>query len=811
LSRQTPIFSSDPPPPPLPHSQFRKGEGVAPEGSAVPPDAPRGPDPGFPQISGYDIIDRVGRGAMGVVYEAIQQSTGRRVAVKILQGSGAGGAARRFEREVDLMSRLSHPGIVSVIDSGLHKDEFYFVMEFVDGVTLDEYAPPGRHAVPDTVRLVAEVAEAVDYAHQRGVLHRDLKPSNVLVDERRHARLVDFGLGRAIDSSSGVLGAAAFASVSQPGQMVGTLAFMAPEQAMARMEQVGLRSDVYALGAILYYLLTGSLASDISGPLHRVVKGIAEIDPVTPSVHRRGLGRDLDAVVLKALEKSPQKRYATAGELAADLRRVIAGEAVTARRVGALVRGARWLRRRPAVAIPALLLIVLGITFAGVLRSQQLDAAKARRELGSIMGQAWEVLARQVSPGKALANEAVAARLTALADAVWTNVAPAEPQEAAQDLQRIGQALVELRQPEAAISVLERARDLSIRTVGPDHALTARALHSLASATFNAGRASEGRDLYLQALKVRQKGSNPLETAETLQYLGVVYRRLNEFESAEECTMRALTMRLRELAARGTGRPEVDADVRDMLINLGTLDLERAKFDQAELDYQTALAVFDAGAGAGVDLDRGRILHSLGVATLRRAQRDADLGQSVADRYALARERLAEARRLKWRAYRGDSPDVADTITAQSEVEQCAGNLDEALRFAEEAVAIRLRTQGETHSSTADALMTLARVRLARGELPGAQDAAERCIAIREQSRTAPSGELFLAEARGELGAILIAQGCPELGRPMLEAALDRSFRERGPDDRRTLLTLHRLMRGARPDAPGVPPASPTH
>lgn len=366
-------------------------------GSATAPDPPRPSTPAgpLPQLDGYEIIECVGRGGMGVVYEGYQLSTGRRVAIKFMHdfGRNAEAARRRFEREVDLVARLSHPNIVSLLDSGVNSGRYYYVMEYVEGRPLDQWfldagagrrahptgpgAPVGRaerrpgapHGLPATIadllRIFCKVCDAVEFAHQRGVLHRDLKPSNVLVDERGEPRLLDFGLAKAIDPQSGEW---RDLTLSEPGQLIGTLGYMSPEQARGDVKQISVRSDVYSLGALLYELLTGRLPCPLDGPVSQVLERIVEHDPPALSRFLPTCPKDLNAIVLMALAKEPSRRYATVGELATEIRRHLADEPVVARPPSRGDRLLRWIRRNRAVTAVGgaalLILLVVGVTAA---------------------------------------------------------------------------------------------------------------------------------------------------------------------------------------------------------------------------------------------------------------------------------------------------------------------------------------------------------------------------------------------------------------------------------------------------------------
>ncbi|MGQ0626997.1 MAG: serine/threonine-protein kinase, partial [Phycisphaerales bacterium] len=314
------------------------GSGTAPSGGGGGSDELDG----LPPLPGYDLIVKIGQGGMGEVFEAQQHSTGRRVAVKVLSGGRSPVMRERFEREIELAARLHHPAIVAVIDAGHVRAGqavvlSYYVMEFIEGSSLDLALSPGlcdeRRAIP----LLAAVADAVDYAHQRGVLHRDLKPSNILVDARGMPHVLDFGLAKAIREPHDGPGSRS-QTISQPGQLLGTLGYMPPEQAHGRNHEISVRSDVYALGAIAYQILTGRLPMETVGPLAEVLERLERADPVPPSTLRPSIGRDADAVLLRALEKAPRNRYATAADFAEDLRRLATGEPVSARTIGGFER-----------------------------------------------------------------------------------------------------------------------------------------------------------------------------------------------------------------------------------------------------------------------------------------------------------------------------------------------------------------------------------------------------------------------------------------------------------------------------------------
>ncbi len=298
----------------------------------------------------YEIVREVARGGMGIVYEARQTSLNRPVALKmILSGALAGEEdVRRFRREAEAAAGLDHPGIVPIFEVGEHQNQHYFSMAFIEGPSLaHEVAagplPPGRAA-----EIVWRIAEAVQFAHDRGVIHRDLKPANVLIDARGRPRVTDFGLAKTVRQDSGL---------TATGQVMGTPSFMPPEQAAGK--PVGPPADVYSLGAILYQLLTGRPPFHAAGPMETLLQ-VMEREAVPPRQLNPSVPKDLETVALKCLEKIPTRRYASARSLADDLARWIEGRPVLARPVGRMGRAVRWCRRNPAMA-------ALGATAASLL------------------------------------------------------------------------------------------------------------------------------------------------------------------------------------------------------------------------------------------------------------------------------------------------------------------------------------------------------------------------------------------------------------------------------------------------------------
>jgi len=332
-----------------------------------------------PILSGaYRILRTLGEGGMGVVFEAEQTSPRRRVALKAIRpGFASAKMLRRFQNEVQALARLAHPGIAQIYEAGLAEesspDRAYFAMELVDGRPLVRFATEMQLSFSDRLRLILKVCDAVQHAHQRGVIHRDLKPANILVTREGQPKVVDFGIARAT----------ADVELEQPatatlvGQVIGTPSYMSPEQ--MRGEDVDTRTDVFALGVIAYEMLAGRLPLEVAHlPLTQAIKAVCEVNPPPLSAHRRELKGDIEVVVAKAMAKEPQRRYLSVGQFADDLRSVLSGEAVLARRDSALYLLRKSVKRHRTLASVAIIILISLVAFsiyAGVTAGTQRELA----------------------------------------------------------------------------------------------------------------------------------------------------------------------------------------------------------------------------------------------------------------------------------------------------------------------------------------------------------------------------------------------------------------------------------------------------
>ncbi len=328
----------------------------------------------------YEVLSEIARGGMGVVYRARQTKLNRVVAVKmILQGQLASkDDIQRFYSEAEAAARLEHSGIVPVFEVGEIDDQHYFSMGYVDGESLADLARRGPLPPREAAELLRDVADAIEYAHQNGVVHRDLKPGNILLTQDGQPRVTDFGLAKTIEGDSGL---------TASGQILGTPGYMPPEQAAGRIHDVGPLSDVYSLGAVLYCLLTGRPPFQ-SARVMETLKQVVEAPPVSPRLLNPSVDRDLETIVLKCLEKDSAHRLASAAELRDELQRYLNGEPIRSRRVGVATRVWRWCRRKPlAAALVATVFILSGAVALTV------ELAKSAAQTHPVRDGTWRVRA----------------------------------------------------------------------------------------------------------------------------------------------------------------------------------------------------------------------------------------------------------------------------------------------------------------------------------------------------------------------------------------------------------------------------------
>jgi len=502
-----------------------------------------GPAPKGRIFGRYELLETVGQGGMGVVYRARQIDLDRVVALKVLrEGEGATEEqVRRFHREAESAARLQHPSIVAIHEVGVEEGVHFFSMDYIEGYTLHQRLAGGeRLPFEEGARLVAELARALDYAHRKGVVHRDLKPGNVIIDGEGAAHITDFGLAKVVGQE---------ALLTASGVAIGTPLYMSPEQARGDLRAIDGRSDIFSLGTILYQLLTNELpftAQSHVGIYNRIIYD----EPVPPRRLEPAISRDLETICLKALEKRPERRYASGVDLAQDLERAAAGEPILARRAGPLERLGRAARRQRVVVASlasalAVLVAALAVSWWTGRRAEQDEIRRAEE-----------------------ARRAEAAALLAEVEAAAAGGRPAE--------------------------VVDRADRLLARF--PTSAGAARARLLAGDALLALGRVPEAVTAFARAYR---QAADEAARARALVSLGEAFARQGERDRALACHARTL--------ARFAGRDEARrADLGAGLIFAETDDLEAARrhLERAATALALRAAEREAAAAALAWVDR---------------------------------------------------------------------------------------------------------------------------------------------------------------------------------------------------------------
>lgn len=709
---------------------------------------------GLPIIEGYNTLRRAGKGGMGEVFEAIQFATGRRVAIKLLPEAALINelARQRFAREVEVIARLSHPGIVPILDSGVRKGLYFYVMDFVEGESLDQVLPPGKCDHRQAIEMMIAISESVDYAHQRGVLHRDLKPSNVIVDKQGKPHLLDFGLAKQTGepSSAALTPQQLNITIAGAGQLLGTVAFMSPEQAAGNADQSSVRSDVYSLGVMGYLLLTGKLPISMNGSLREVLTWIAEKEPTAPSKFVPTFGRDIDAIFLKCLEKQPDNRYATAGDFAADLRRYLSDEPILARPVSTSERAVRWVRRNKTlsatIAAAATTLAIVSGTLVSQIISQR-DRANAYAE-------------------KTLEKNA---ELTASLQAMTDVLSPVEMKDKGEfsvlemlnlATKRLNGAPLESKRTEAAVREnlatvyqrlgryegarenFERAFDLRKELVKEDTTLRpqlASTMHALAATMWWQRDYQRAEPLYVEALRIRQElfpGDN-VDVSTSKMHLSACLLNMNQLAEARDLSREALAMRKKLFG------PKHEL-VAQAINSVAKCESELENYASAEQLYQQAFDMI-------VEL-KGRN-HGGSAATAQ------NLAQCYSDegKFENARERFQQALDIRKSMFKNGHPLIANTLVGLSRAEIALGESQNALLHASEAIAMYRDLKYEGEVDLADANAVHGEALIATGNIEQGLQVLNNAVQDLQQANNPPKFQI--ATLRASLGEALAKAG----------------------------------------------------
>jgi tetratricopeptide (TPR) repeat protein len=783
------------------------------------------PDPRT--IGRYRILDILGEGGMGVVYLAEQDQPHRRVALKVVRSDHASSTiARRFERESEVLGRLQHPGIAQIYEAGteVRGDAVipYFAMELVVGVPITEYAHAHCPTTRERLALFAKVCDAVDYAHQRGVIHRDLKPANILVDATGQPKILDFGIARITDAD---VQATQQTSV---GEIVGTLQYMSPEQVSADPLEIDTRTDVYALGVMFYELASNRLPYDLSRRvMHDAMRVILLEDPAPLGSVDRHLRGDVETIASKALDKDKTRRYGSARELATDIRRYLANEPILARAPSAAYQLRKFAHRNRALVAgvtAAVLALAAGTVVSTVLA---LRARRAERLAVAHQAQAEEQTARAravsafledmlqsadpgVAQGRTLTVHDVVDQAARRAN---TSVLARAPTVRADVAFTIGSVYTSLGDYGTALGFLDTARALYQRTPGVDPA-------QIAQVDLEIGMTREGQgDLkgsldelqHAYAFDLERLPPDADETVVTEGRLAYSVYAAGQEDSAVRLLRDALVRARRH-------HPEPDSVVADALLRLGEI-----------LDYTDVPVAAESLSRQAADIigrTEGRY-HPDAIRALRdqahalnRMHRDGEaevisrrvldltrtvygddavdaanayerLGQVLADenKPAEAEPLLRKALAIRIERLGPQHHDVQLVRTTLARLLQDEHRYDEAQQLFEQALTVRRAQFGPNHPAVASSIDDLGDLAEARGALSQAERDYRAALAIWHAAHIATEE---LAE-QNSIGMVLLKEGDLEEARAMLSEVLAAQRTMYGDTANRVIGTLGRL------------------
>ena len=709
------------------------------------------------RVGPFRIVGVLGRGGMGVVFEAEQQTPQRRIAVKRLQpGLLSPSLLARLRYEAELLGRLQHPGIAQVLAAGTEDTpegpQPWIAMELVRGLAVDRYANEHELSLPQRLELVARIADAVHHAHQRGIIHRDLKPANVVVSESGDPKVLDFGVARGE-------GAAARATlVTQPGLVVGTLSTMSPEQAAAEPD-VDARTDVYALGAIAYELLSGRPPLELDGrPVLQALAAIAGEHPPRLSSLSRSLKGDVETVVAKALEKERERRYTSAAAFAEDLRRVVRWEPVEAHPPSTMYLLSKLVRRQKALTAALLCalmgLLAFAIQSGAAARSSAAAALSARqaREEAETAAAIDSFLVRDLleSPDpRLLGRDVLVVDVLRRAAEGIEEAFPERPHVHAGVRLSLGRSFLALGELQQGTALCREAREWFAAHEGPRGVRTLEAEAVLIEALIAGGMTAEDFELASGSLAAQREvlGPDHETTLTTATNVASLHYQQGEYAAAEALYLDVIERRQRTLGAAASAT----LLARE---NLSTTLTAQGRFDEALALRRDCLAL--------------RIEHhgerhpSTVLARLFLTQ--AELGQGRLDEPVATLQASLDEMVAAW------GPDHEHTATARDGLAyalESAGRAEEALALREEIAVARLAAYGPHHERTVEAQVMLASALLQRGRIA---DAARITDASSEQW-SAVKDPILLGLALLTCGETQFAAGEREQARASLERA----------------------------------------
>jgi len=735
------------------------------------------------EITGYELHEEIHRGGQGIVFAATQLSTTQPVAIKVLlHGLLSTERQRlRFEREVDLAARIQHPNVVRIIDRGLTEDGHgYFVMERVDGQSLDRYLGSMDLSIEQRLALFSQICEGVRAAHQRGVLHRDLKPGNILIDAHNAVKVLDFGLAKSeLDEPADELRTVA-------GEFMGTLAYAAPEQLRGNPDRIDARADVYALGVILYEMLTGELPHDVSGPIDSAIRAVLEHDAPRLSSGTRKIDPDLETIVLHAVEKLPDQRYPTVDAMLVDVQRHLAHLPILARPPGPVQIARKFVRRhRAGVAIASVAgvacVVIAAVLIAGIVRTNRaLRIAEQRRivaeiELAkqqSVTGFFRELLG-EVDPGLSGPDMRVSELLDIAGERITESFVDF-PVLRAELQSTVGETYTRLGVYEQAERQLTQAVD-AFRSQSDEHPeQLANALSVLAHVQSSTQRFGEAMGSVDEAEslfeKIQPSTGATLLRAQLAHQRGIVLHDQGEFQASMEHYKRAISL------IEDDDSDSARRVVAQSLIGLG-VDAKRLEM------FEESLAYYDR-AERMLREKRPRNHPDTLAVQGNRAEILADLGRF--EESAQIQRDLLERRR---EVFGADSERVGITMNNLADVLKQLGQSEKAAALQEQAIEIFRVNPGDPSLRLAIALHNAGALRITQGDPSAALvllvESVEQSTGLLPDSHWIPASfRLKLAECYAMLDRSEDARAEVLIARPVLVEALGETHSRVAQADR---------------------------
>jgi serine/threonine protein kinase/Tfp pilus assembly protein PilF len=698
----------------------------------------------------YKLLEELGSGGMGVVYSAEQmEPVRRRVALKLIKlGMDTREVVARFETERQALAVMDHPNIAKVFDAGATESgRPYFVMELVRGIPITDYCDRHKLSTQDRLKLFIGVCQAVQHAHQKGVIHRDLKPSNILVvirDDRPVPKIIDFGIAKAVDHrlSQRTL-------FTEQGQLIGTPEYMSPEQAEMSGLDVDTRTDIYSLGVILYELLAGALpigAKELrSAGFAELQRIIRETEPPAASTRlstlknaqvdiaaKRGtdpgslirlLRGDLDWITMKAMAKDRTHRYSTASELAAEIERYLRHEPILAGPPGSVYRIRKYIRRHKlGVAAAALVMLAILVGTAGIaiglLRAVRAEkkaveeAATAKRVSDFLVD-----LFKVSDPSEAKGNTVTAREILDRGAKKVEEELAGQPPIEARLMETMGTVYRSLGLYPQAQIMLEKAFELKRSIYGPTDLGVADTMHHLGIVYDDQGKYNEAASLFQKSLDIRSKKLKPDDpkVAWSLNSLAIAFYNQGKYAEAGPLLERSLAIKEKE------ERPD-DADIANTLINLGILKRAQHKYEEAEALSKRALALSEAKLGDEHPDITATILNNLGSLYEEQGRR--------AEAEPLYLRSLAI-----WEKMLGpDHPDVAIAVHNLANLYRSMGKYAQAEPLYLRSLAIWEKTLGPDHPYIGTSLRERANLLRDQGKYADAESLYVRSLQIFEKS-----------------------------------------------------------------------------